>query len=188
MGRESKNRFVRLLKRVAQWILLPVFVLSASIGIVVTGWNYYEEYRDRDLAIAKTWPSNQLPFGSDVILKTSWRRGLLHYQFSVTPVSDIFMEKFQKRKNSDRANFFLEFEDSSGFRLGKLQISLESMTRVVDEKGNLHTMEVKDSTLFERDAYANSSRLSVAWSDVFDEIAKELKREKTSQTYLKFLE
>jgi hypothetical protein len=179
--REKKSLFVRLLKRLAQWILLPVFVLSASIGVVVIGWNYYQEYRDRDLAIAKTWPPNELLlFGGRAILKTSWRRNMVYYQFSVTPITEDFLQRFRSRKDSHEGNFFLDLEDSAGFKLGSFEINLGKMTRIVNEKGEVESVEIKDSTWFERDAYRHSSRVGVRWSLIFEEVAREIEREKTN--------
>src|SRR5262245_54016649 len=131
--RGEKSLFVRLLKSLSKWILLPVFLLSASIAVVIIGWNYYREYRDRDLAITKTWPASELLFGGRAILKTSWRHGTLYYQFSVTPITENFLERFRNRKDSDQGNFTLNFEDDAGFKLGSFEINLGNMTRIFNE-------------------------------------------------------
>ena len=174
--------FVRFLKRLAQWILLPVFVLSASIGVVAVGWNYYQEYRDRGLAIAKTWPPTELLFGGRAILKTSWRRDMLYYQFSVTPITEDFLQRFRSRKDSHshEGNFSLDLEDGAGFKLGGFEINLGKMTRIVNEKGEVVSVEIKDSTWFARDAYRNTSRVVVLWPAIFEEVAREIETEKTN--------
>lgn len=177
----GKAWLVRALRGFAKWVLLPVIVLSASIALVAIGWNYYQEYRDRDLAAAKTWPPQPIPFNqAEAILKTSWRGASLYYQFRVTPVSEEILTRYRKRNVSRDRAFFLDFEDGSGFKLGRVNIDLDKMTQIVNDKGQLDSLEIKDSTYFERASYKEATHVSVGWSSVFDEIVKEIEREKTA--------
>ena len=179
---EKKWGIRKMLRSFAKWGLLPILLLSASILVVNFVWDYYREFRDRDLAIAKTWPPVNIPFNRGrALVKTSWRGGLLYFQFTVSPISEAVLRQYQRRYPSGESAFFFDFEDSSGFRLGRIDIDLNKMSRLVDEKGEVDTLELKDSQYYDRDAYKNASRLAVLWNNGWDEIVKDIGTGKPSR-------
>ena len=179
---EQKRGIAKMLRSFAKWVLLPVLVLSASIFVVTIAWDYYREFRDRDLAIAKTWPSVNIPFNQGkALVKTSWRGGLIYFQFTISPISEAILRQYERRYSTGERAFFFDLEDSSGFKLGRIDIDLNKMNRLVNEKSKFNTLELKDSTYYDRDAYKNASRLRVLWSGGWDEITKDIETAKPSR-------
>lgn len=110
------------------------------------------------LASPKVWPEVELPQldKSKVTLKTLWRNGHLHYQFSLAP---------EPKPVRERAivSFTVAFMDASGFKTLEIDLPLQRLTRIVNDKSETTSMDLDDSVPCSQDQYERSLAWTVRW-------------------------
>ncbi len=161
-------------------VRLAVAIVLALGVLVLAIWafsNYREARRARaeaSLANPRAWPPITLePLGNvHLALSTMWRDGHAYYQFRI----DGFPLALATAKTmGTQATFTLTLLDMHGFKIHEQQVSLDSMLRLVDEKGQAKGLEWKGDEDMSVDTYRALVRWEVAWSGFPDEAAENTK-------------
>jgi hypothetical protein len=97
--------------------------------------------------------------GGFAMLATSWRDGMMFYQFSVSPLS----KRVEQARNSFSTSFNLMLYDDAGFKIKEIKVRVSSMTGNVDEAGKPQGLSMEDSELCSEDDYQHITNWNVSW-------------------------
>lgn len=95
-------------------------------------------------------------------LRTRWRDDRLFYHFSLAPVSDVLRDRMGSTPLA-MTGFKILLLDEYSFKVGEIDVPLNTLTRTVDDTGEAVDLHASDSTLFSEDDYRAMRRWSLTW-------------------------
>lgn len=150
---------VRLDKRTGQIMLVNGTIMNAVAEETPTS-------HDSILGRTKNWPDQSVPVQGDSALKLSlrtlWRDGRVFYQFTVSPARRL--ERVLRRSSRFGASFTINLEDAGGFCMLEIEVPVNEMSRIVDNKGDPISFEANSSIAGARDVYASTTRTRISWT------------------------
>lgn len=100
-------------------------------------------------------------------LRTSWRDGRLYYRLTLAPDSTTVLELFYFPDYGyvklSELHLFLDLLDSSGFKIGEIDVAVTSLSRIVDTYQRLQEIRANESVPFSRSDYLRIDGWSLNW-------------------------
>ena len=121
-----------------------------------------EQQRALDLQTPLTWNDVVIPQIGNVQagLSTSWRNGEMFYRFTVRPIN----EGLSRARQRYEATLTLQLLDANGFALTRIPVTVRSMSRIVNDKGEDVALSRNDSILMPKDTYSSLAAWNVSWN------------------------
>lgn len=110
------------------------------------------------------WSDLELPSlgGVTAKLRTRWRDDRLFYHCSLAPVTDVLGDLMESTPLAIKG-FTILLLDEYSFKVGEIDVPLNSLTPRVDDTGEAVDLHASDSTLFREDDYMAMRRWSLTW-------------------------
>ncbi|MCW5935657.1 MAG: hypothetical protein KIT45_15355 [Fimbriimonadia bacterium] len=121
-----------------------------------------EEYRVRQLADGRSFRDIELKQLGNLkfSLRTSWREGVMNYNFSVSPYN---YEYLAASAMSPISSWTISLEDNQGFKINEFTIERNSMIRNTAEDGSYTGMDIKGSITMDKEEYEQISDWNISW-------------------------
>lgn len=97
-------------------------------------------------------------------IKTKWKDGQLYYRVRCAPFAKGLKEAFDKGNLGNRG-FTVNFSDVDGFTLLQQGVTLQQMTRVVDDKGQVSSLEADGNVSCSFERYRDIASVNSSWRD-----------------------
>lgn len=158
MSKDGQGRTIRLDKKTGEIAVIG----SDSVITLKSDKDTKVEHKNADgLKAPRAWNAIDIPQIGNVhaTLTTSWREGVLLYNFKVNPIS----KDLTKAQKQYMATMTIELLDENDFVLARIPIAVGSMSRVVDNKGRGIELASNDSIKMHQDDYASLAGWNVSW-------------------------
>lgn len=159
MSKDAQGRTVRLDKKTGE---IAVIGNDRVVTLKSDKDSEAEQKSAHNLQTPRPWSVVDIPQIGNVkaTLSTSWRDGMMLYQFKARPIS----KDLAKAQKQYMASITLELFDANGFVLARIPIIVGSMSRVVDDKGDGIELASNDSIKMPQDTYTSLVGWNVAWN------------------------